>query len=180
MPRESTYLDTDRIAVRAQHFSPTSKVVDINPIKNPISCNPETIFQFDDLELCTIHTEDDNLTLDSAGNPIEQNDRMSFLVYPEEDKIAYMIPVPKGGTPRDTSLIPITIMIVKSIGIKQSQAILKSTIRSWFNKNHDQLQGIAQRGTTNTTSVRKESDDLNRYYENQEPGKPKRHKVPWV
>ena len=75
--------------------------------------------------MCTIHTEDDNLTLDSAGNPIEKNDPMPFLVYPEEGKITYMIPVPKGGTSRDTSLTPITIMIVKSIGLKQSRAILK-------------------------------------------------------
>ena len=50
---------------------------------------------------------------------------MSFLVYPEEDEITYMIPVPKGGPPRDTSLTPITIMIVNSIGLKKSRAILK-------------------------------------------------------
>ena len=75
--------------------------------------------------MCPINTIDDNLTLNSAGNTIEQNDHMSFLVYPEEDEVTYMIPVPKGGTPRDTSLTPITIMIVNSIGLKKSQAILK-------------------------------------------------------
>ena len=74
--------------------------------------------------MCPINTEDDNLTLNSAGNPIEQNDHISFLVYPEEDKITCMIPVPKGGTPRDTSLTPITIMIVNSIGLKKLRAIL--------------------------------------------------------
>ena len=36
-----------------------------------------------------------------------------------------MIPVPKGGTSRYTTLTPITIMIVNSIGLKKSRAILK-------------------------------------------------------
>ena len=75
--------------------------------------------------MCPINTIHDNLTLNSTGNTIEQNDHISFLVYPEEDKVTYIIPVPKGGTPRDTSLTPITIMIVNSIGLKKSRAILK-------------------------------------------------------
>ena len=75
--------------------------------------------------MCPIKTIDDNLTLNSAGNTVERNDDMSFLVYPEEDEVTYMIPVPKGGTPRDTSLTPIIIMIVNSIGLKKSRAILK-------------------------------------------------------
>ena len=45
--------------------------------------------------MCPINTIDDNLTLNSAVNTIEQNDHMSFLVYPEEDEVTYMISVPK-------------------------------------------------------------------------------------
>ena len=36
-----------------------------------------------------------------------------------------MVPVPKNGTPRDTSLTPISIMVVDTIGVKKSRILLK-------------------------------------------------------
>ena len=36
-----------------------------------------------------------------------------------------MIPVPKIGTPRDSSLTPITIMVVDTMGLKKSRSLLK-------------------------------------------------------
>ena len=36
-----------------------------------------------------------------------------------------MIPVPKIGTPRDSSLPPITIMVVYTMGFKESRSLLK-------------------------------------------------------
>jgi len=36
-----------------------------------------------------------------------------------------MIPVPKTGTPRDSSLTPITIMVVDTMGLKKSRSLLK-------------------------------------------------------
>ena len=115
---------TDGLTVHAQNRSPTSTVVDDN-IKVPTTCNLETIFQHDDIKICSKLGEDSHLDDNSAGTPLEENNPMSYLVYPEDEAITYMIPVPKTGTPRDTSPTPIMIMIVKSIGLKQSRAILK-------------------------------------------------------
>ena len=36
-----------------------------------------------------------------------------------------MIPLPKIGTPRDSSLTPITIMVVDTMGLKKSRSLLK-------------------------------------------------------
>ena len=36
-----------------------------------------------------------------------------------------MIPVPKNGTPRDRSLTPISIMVLKTMGLKPSRSLLK-------------------------------------------------------
>jgi len=39
-----------------------------------------------------------------------------------------MIPVPKQGTPRDNSLTPITLMVVDTMGLKKSRALLKGVL----------------------------------------------------
>jgi len=49
----------------------------------------------------------------------------SHFVYQEEQDVTYLIPVPKNGTPRDKSLTPISIMVVDTIGLKKSRALLK-------------------------------------------------------
>ena len=49
----------------------------------------------------------------------------SHLIYKEEQDVTYMIPVPKTGTPRDSSLTPITIMVVDTMGLKKSRSLLK-------------------------------------------------------
>ena len=49
----------------------------------------------------------------------------SNLIYEEEQDVTYMIPVPKNGTPKDKSLPPISIIVVKTIGLKQSRSLLK-------------------------------------------------------
>ena len=36
-----------------------------------------------------------------------------------------MVPVPKAGKPKDKSLTPISIMVCKTIGLKQSRQLLK-------------------------------------------------------
>ena len=40
----------------------------------------------------------------------------SHLLYKEEHDVTYMIPVPKTGTPRGSSLTPITSMVVDTMG----------------------------------------------------------------
>jgi len=43
----------------------------------------------------------------------------------EAQDVTYMIPVPKTGTPRDSGLTPITIMVVDTMGLKKSRSLLK-------------------------------------------------------
>ena len=49
----------------------------------------------------------------------------SHLIYKEEQDVAYMISVPKTGTPRDSSLTPITIMVVDTMGLQKSRSLIK-------------------------------------------------------
>ena len=53
-----------------------------------------------------------------------------------------MIPVPKTGTPRDSSLTPTTIMVVDTMELNKSRSLLKSNpgtgvdMRHFANKIH--------------------------------------------
>ena len=47
------------------------------------------------------------------------------LIYEGKQEVSYMVPTPKGGTPRNQSLTPITIVMVKSIGTLKSRVLLK-------------------------------------------------------
>ena len=49
----------------------------------------------------------------------------SHLIYKEEHDVNDMIPVPKTETPRDSSLTPITIMVVDTMGLKKSRSLLQ-------------------------------------------------------
>ena len=45
------------------------------------------------------------------------------LIYEGENEVSYMVPTPKGGTPRNRSLTPITITMVKTIGTLKSRVL---------------------------------------------------------
>ena len=50
----------------------------------------------------------------------------SHIIYKEEQDVTYiMIPVPKTETPRCSSLTPITLMVIDTMGLKKSRALLK-------------------------------------------------------
>ena len=97
-----------------------------------MNCELNSIFDNDDVEVSTVSTEEEN---DTAGNAIAfnsledeedfVNDIESHLIFNEERDVTYMAPIPKLGTPRDSSLTPITIMVVDTIGLKKSRALLK-------------------------------------------------------
>ena len=55
---------------------------------------------------------------------VSQEEDCNF-VYQDEEEVTYMVPVPKGGTPKELSLMPITIMMVDMIGMNKSRNILK-------------------------------------------------------
>ena len=92
--------------------------------------------------MCTVESEDtadsayadqQEKELTSTSIPDESLDNEvdyiheieSHFVYQEEQDVTYLIPVPKNGTPRDKSLTPISIMVVDTIGVKKSRALLK-------------------------------------------------------
>ena len=70
-------------------------------------------------------------TADSADSHNSQNDWEfiqdieSHLQFEEEEEVTYMVPLPKMGKPKIKSLTPISIMLCKTIGLKESRNILK-------------------------------------------------------
>jgi hypothetical protein len=89
-------------------------------------------------EVSTVCTTESDNTAESAPSTDEtewtdvmsldfesDQDIESHLIYKEEQDVTYMIPTPKTGTPRDSSLTPITIMVVDTMGLKKSRALLK-------------------------------------------------------
>jgi len=96
-----------------------------------------SIFEESDIEISIVCTTDSKNTADSASTfgetewiymslYSESDQEVEFhLIYKEEQGVTYMIPVPKTGTPRDSSLIPITVMGVDNMGFKRSRSLLK-------------------------------------------------------
>jgi len=93
----------------------------------------DTIFEVSDVEVNTVCTTKSDYTANSAliygvegPSESEQEIEESNLTYKEEQDVNYMIPVPKQGTPRarDISLTPITIMVVDTMELKKSRALL--------------------------------------------------------
>ena len=125
-------------------YSPTSTAIDY--IELPINFEG-TIPSYSEQGLVSdieVETVCSNDTADSAFSDSEtewtdtsltetsQQDDWDFirdiesnLVYEEEQDVTYLIPVPKSGTPRDSSLTPISIMVVNTMGLKKSRALLK-------------------------------------------------------
>ena len=100
-----------------------------------VSHNDMDISLQTDLSTCTVDSVDtinrwdDNSVFDNTYNTcraphISQEEDCNF-VYQEEQEVTYMIPVPKCGTPKEQSLMPITIMMIDIIGMKKSRVILK-------------------------------------------------------
>ena len=119
--------------------SPTSVAIEL-PINfrdsNCIASKSEqnAIFEVSDIEASTVCTTDSDNTVDSAStygetegtnmslDPSESDQEIeSHLIHKEEQDVTYMIPVPKTGTSRDSSLTPITIMGVDTMGLNRIQ-----------------------------------------------------------
>ena len=62
------------------------------------------------------------------GNSYEEESFLideCHLIYEGENEVSYMVPTPKGGTPRNQSLTPIMIAMIKTIGTLKSKVLLK-------------------------------------------------------
>ena len=63
---------------------------------------------------------------DMLLDPSESDQEIeSHVLYKEEQDVTHMIPVPKQGSPRDSSLTPITSMVVDTMGLKKSRVLIK-------------------------------------------------------
>jgi len=98
--------------------SPTSAAVDF--IEIPANCELHNLFDDSDIEVSTVCSEDTDETAGNASfatSSLEDDNLESHLIYKEEQDVTYMVPVPKNGTPRDSSLTPISIMVVDARGL---------------------------------------------------------------
>ena len=101
------------------------------------------IFKVSDVELSIVCTTEPGYATDSAllygeaewtdmslKDPSESEQEIEeyHLKYKEEQDVNYIIPVPKQGTPRDSSFISITIMVVDTMELNSNQG-------KWFYKN---------------------------------------------
>ena len=92
--------------------SPTSTAIDYIDI--PLNCELNAIFDEDDMSVCTNCTEQSEMSCDTVENARESDssvcreenirDMESHLIYQEEKDVTYMVPLPKMGTPRGSSL----------------------------------------------------------------------------
>ena len=67
--------------------------------------------------------DNDDTVETSVGNVLEQSQEESeesHIIYPKDEEVTYMVPVPKNGSSRDTILTHIPIMVVYTIGLKKS------------------------------------------------------------
>ena len=88
-------------------------------------------------EVSTVCTTDSDITAESASLTDEtawesmsldsdsDQEIESHIIYKEEQDVTFMIPTPKTGKPRDSSLTPISIMVVDTMGLKKSRTLLK-------------------------------------------------------
>ena len=90
-----------------------------------------SIFNDDNIEVSTVSIERTNNIeepVKTTTNGYQSKINESHITYPKEEEVTYMVPVPNNGKPRDSSLIPITIMVIDTIGLKKSKVLLKVLI----------------------------------------------------
>ena len=126
---------TDPLKISTIERCITSTTIAVENIHIPVNSELNTIFNEDDTSVCTTCTELSETSCDTIENAQNDNSSLdgedtirdieSHLIYHEEKDVTYMVPLPKMGTPRDSSLTPISIMVVDTIGLKKSRALLK-------------------------------------------------------
>ena len=128
-PVTDYFLTTEYLTTMATPYSTLTSMAEfLNPESYLLGSLPRP-------EVLLPRTYDDTYCENPAGNafPLEEeriNSEESHLIYENECEVSYMIPVPKGGKPRNPSLTPITIAAVKTIGTLESCVMLKCLLDS--------------------------------------------------
>ena len=104
------------------NYTDNSTINENKEIETPIECAEKHLFDTESVDLETVTTDDSTLDSGTAGNAFSRRD---VEIHEEDQEVSYMIPVPKTGKPRDTSLTPITIMVLNTIELKKSRKLLK-------------------------------------------------------
>ena len=129
-----------------------SMPVDNEQIKISIDVDKNFTSLFDeDVDLRTVTTidsTDDDSSTDCSQFSVENAEDVE--VYHGDHDIAYMVPVPKNGTPKDVSLTPITIMVVRTIGTLDSKKLLRVLLDPGSTKTMIHRRALP-RGTTAVT-----------------------------
>ena len=129
-----------------------SRPIDNKQIKIPIDVDKHFTSLFDDdVDLHTVTTTsstDYDTDTDCSQTFVENAEDIE--VYYDKHDISYMVPVPKNGTPKDASLTPIMIMIVRTIGTLDSKKLLRVLLNPGSTKTMIHCRALP-RGTTAVT-----------------------------
>ena len=96
-------------------------------------------------------------TNDAEGIP---NDIECHAVYPEDEEVCYMVPVPKNGKPRDLSLTPISIMVIETIGAAKSKKVLKVLFDPGSSKTMISSEIVPKKATAKSLSTEKKVNTI--------------------
>ena len=129
-----------------------SRPIDNEQVKISIDVDKNFTSLFDeDVDLRTVTTTDstdDDTNTDCSQISVENAEDVE--AYHGEHDISYMVPVPKNGTPKDMSLTPITIMVVRTIGTLDSKKLLRVLLDPGSTKTMIHCRALP-RGTTAVT-----------------------------
>ena len=126
MAEESTFLEVDCTSeVNSLFLSDSTN----NGAKTPDRSEPELNVP----AIGDVANESSVCDNDSNQGDMDLEDDPSDTHEDDDYEVSYMIPVPKNGTPKDSSLTPISIMVVDTIGLLPSRKLLKSRIHTYLN-----------------------------------------------
>ena len=119
MVEESTFLEVDCTSeVNSLFLSDSTNNSVQTTDKSEVELDvPATVYPANDSSVCY-----DN---DSNQGDMDLEDEPSNTHEDDDYKVSYMIPVPKNGTPKDSSLTPISMMVVDIIGLLALRKLLK-------------------------------------------------------
>ena len=120
--------NTVKNKINEDELSGTEVKIDITKSNINVDC-----VSLDGSTLATTSLTDDDLSSLFAGNATEENfivDPEVISLYEDEPEVSYMVPTPKSGTPKKPKIMPITVLIVKSIGAVKTRKIFKVLLDS--------------------------------------------------
>ena len=115
--------NTVKNKINEDELSGTEVKIDITKSNINVDC-----VSLDGSTLATTSLTDDDLSSLFAGNTTEENFVLEpevIPIYDDEPEVSSLVSTSKSGTPKNPSVMPITILIVKTIGAIKTRKILR-------------------------------------------------------